>query len=109
MVFFRHCPIGSFDCAVVGVRRDAKNFIVVFCLAAFEQGVGLLKERLYILGSRMLFFCMVEGVNGGFEVFDIKLTLCLSDEPRERMGVQGESFGAVGSRFLLVDLGRVLV
>lgn len=70
--------------------------------------MGLLKERLYILGTRMVFFCVVEGADGCFEVFSIKLALCLSDETRERVGIQGESFGTVGSRFLLVDLGLAL-
>ncbi len=70
--------------------------------------MGLLKEGLYIFGTRMMFFCEVEGVDSSFEVFGINLALCLSGETRERVGIQGESFGTVGSRFLLVDLGIVL-
>ena len=66
--------------------------------------MGLLEEGLYILGSRMVFFCEVEGANGGFKIFRIKLALCLSNETGKRVGVQGESFGTIGSRFLLVDL-----
>lgn len=83
MVLFRHCSIGLFDCAVIRVGRHAKDFVVVYRLAAFEQGVGLLEERLYILSSRMVFFCEVEGADGGFEVFGIKLALCSSDETRK--------------------------
>ena len=52
----------------------------------------------------MLVFCKVEGANGGFKVFGVKLALCLSDESRKRMRVQRESFSTVGSCFLLVDL-----
>lgn len=66
--------------------------------------MGLLEERLNVLGRRMVFFREVEGPNGGFKVFSIKLALCLSNEPGERVGIQGESFGTVGSRFLFVDL-----
>lgn len=69
--------------------------------------MGILEERLYILGSRMVFFCEVEGIDGTFEVFGIKLALCLSDETGERVGFQGEGFSTVGGRFLLVDLGRL--
>ena len=71
--------------------------------------MGLLKERLHICGSRMVFFCEIEGANGGFEVFGIKLVVCLSQETRERVRVQCKSFGAVRSRFLLIDLVSVLV
>ena len=71
--------------------------------------MGCLKERLCILGRRMVFFREVEGANGGFKVFGIKLALCMSDETGERVGVQGESFGTVGSRFLLIDLVWVLI
>ena len=66
--------------------------------------MGLLEQRLYVLGSRMVFFCEVEGANSGFKVFGIKLVLCLGNESGERVDVQGESFGTVWSRFLLVDL-----
>ena len=71
--------------------------------------MGLLEKTLNVLGSRMVFFCEVEGVDGSFKILRIKLALCLSNETRERVGVQGKSFGTVGNCFLLVDLGRVLV
>ena len=109
MVLFRHCSIGLFDCAVIGVRRDAKDFVVVFGLAAFEKGVSLLEEGLYVLGSRMVLFCEVEGADGCFKIFGIKLAVCLSDETGERVGIQGESFITVGSCLLLIDLERELV
>ena len=78
MVLFRHGPVGPFDGAIIGIGGNAQDFVVVLCLAALEQGVGLLEERLHILGSRMVFFCKIEGANGGFEVFGVKLTLCMS-------------------------------
>ena len=87
VVFLGHCSIGFFDCAVVRVGRDAEDFVVVFCLAAFEQGVRLLEERLYILGSGMVFLCEVEGADGGFKIFRIKLGLSLSDQTGERVSV----------------------
>ena len=45
--------------------------------------MGLLEEGLYILGSRMMFFCEVQGADGGFEVFGVKLILGLSHETGE--------------------------
>lgn len=109
VVLFGHGSISFFNGAVVGVRGDAQDFVVVFGLAAFEQGVSFLEERLYVLSTRMVFFCEVEGADGGFEVFGIQLALCLSDETGERVGVQGESFGTVGSCLFLVDLVSMLV
>ena len=109
MVLLRHCSIGPFDCAVIGVRRDAEDFVVVFCLAAFEQRLSLLEEGLYVLGSRMVLFCEIEGANGCFEIFGIKLAVCLSYETGEGVSIQGESFVTVGRCFLLVDLERILV
>ena len=104
MVLFRQCSIGPFDCAVIGVRRNAKNFVVVFGLAAFKKGVSLLEEGLYVLGSRMVLFCEIEGADGCFEIFNIELALCLGYETGERVGIQFESFVTVGRCFLLVDL-----
>lgn len=71
--------------------------------------MGLLEKTLYVLGSRMVFFCELEGADGGFKVFGVKLALCLSNETGERVRIQGESFGTVGSCFLLIDLRNVLV
>lgn len=71
--------------------------------------MGLLEERLYILGSRMVFFRDVEGADSSFEIFGVQFPLCLSDETGKRMGVQLKRFGTVGSCFLLVDLGLILV
>lgn len=49
--------------------------------------MGILEERLNVLGGRMMFFREVEGPNGGFKVFGIKLALCLGNESGERVGV----------------------
>ena len=49
--------------------------------------MGLLEERLYVLGSGMVFLCEVEGANGGFKFFGIKLGLSLSDQTGERVSV----------------------
>ena len=109
MVLFRQCSIGPFDCAVIGVRRDAKDFVVIFGFAAFQKRVSLLEEGLYVLGSRMVLFGEIEGADGCFEIFGIKLAVCLRYETGKRVGIQGESFVAVGRCFLLVDLESVLV
>ena len=109
MVLFRQCSIGPFDCAVIGVRRDAKDFVVIFGFAAFEKRVSLLEEGLYVLGSRMVLFCEIEGADGCFEIFGIELAVCLSYKTGERVGIEGESFVTVGCCFLLVDLERMLV
>ena len=69
----------------------------------------LLQEGLDVLGGGVVFFGEVQGADGGFEVFSVELALRLSDETREGVGVQSERLGAVGSRFLFVDLVRVLV
>lgn len=45
--------------------------------------MGILEERWNILGCRMMFFCEVERINGGFEVFRVNLSLGLSDQTRE--------------------------
>ena len=68
--------------------------------------MSFLEERLYVLGTGVVFFYDIQGADGGFEVFGVKLALCLRDETGKRVGVQAESFGAVRSCLLLVDLGR---
>lgn len=49
--------------------------------------MGLLEKTLYVLSSRMVFFCELEGANGGFKVFRVKLALCSSNETGKRVSV----------------------
>ena len=49
--------------------------------------MGLLKERLYVLGSGMVFLGEVEGANGGFKIFGVKLGLSLSEQTGERVSI----------------------
>lgn len=102
VVLLGELAVGALDGAVVGVAADAEDFVVVFLLGAGEEGVGFLEEGLDLWRGRVLFFGVVERVDGAGEVIGVELATRFEKEAGEGVGVQGQRFGAVDKRFLRV-------
>lgn len=88
VVLFRHLAVGALDGALVRVAGHAEDGIVVFCFGAFEEVVRFLEERLDLGGGWVVLFCVVEGVDCGFEVIGVDLLLGFGEEGGKGIGLQ---------------------
>lgn len=91
----RQRPVGALDGTVVGVVGYAKNLVVILRLGTLEADVGFLVEELDLRGGGVMFFCLIEGVEGGFEGFFVDLALGEEEETIERIGILSKGLRAV--------------
>lgn len=77
----------ALDGTVVGVAADAQDFVVVFLFGPGEKGVRFLEEGLDLWRGCVLFFGVVERVDGAGEVISVELASRFGKEAVEGVGV----------------------
>lgn len=87
------------DGAIVCVAGNAEHFVIIFLFRALELDVRLVEHLGDVGGAAVVFFGRVEGGDGGVVVLGVELALGLGEEAMQRLGVEGEGFGAEGDGF----------